>query len=31
MILQDMSEAIYRRIGFLPYCTLLHYEWPLGE
>jgi predicted GNAT family acetyltransferase len=27
----DMSEAIYRRIGFQPYCTLLHYEWSLGE
>jgi len=27
----DMSEAIYRRIGFKAYCTLLHYEWSLGE
>jgi GNAT superfamily N-acetyltransferase len=27
----DMSEAIYRRIGFQAYCTLLHYEWSLEE
>lgn len=27
----DMSEAIYRRIGFQAYCTLNHYEWSLGE
>lgn len=27
----DMSEAIYRRIGFRAYCTLLHYEWSSGE
>src|SRR5579864_513889 len=26
----DMSEALYRRIGFQAYCTLLHYEWTLG-
>jgi ribosomal protein S18 acetylase RimI-like enzyme len=27
----DMSETIYRRIGFRAYCTLQHYRWPLGE
>ncbi len=27
----DMSEAIYRRMGFQACCTLLHYEWSLGE
>lgn len=27
----DMSEAIYRRMGFQDYCTLLHYEWTLEE
>jgi GNAT superfamily N-acetyltransferase len=27
----DMSEAIYRRIGFRAYCTLQHYRWSLGE
>lgn len=27
----DMSEALYRRIGFKPYCTLLHHAWMQGE
>ncbi|HEV2583496.1 MAG TPA: GNAT family N-acetyltransferase [Ktedonobacteraceae bacterium] len=27
----DMSEALYRRIGFQTYCTLVHYEWVLGD
>jgi GNAT superfamily N-acetyltransferase len=27
----DMSETIYRRIGFQAYCSLLHYEWSSEE
>lgn len=27
----DMSEALYRRIGFQSFCTLLHHEWSFRE
>jgi GNAT superfamily N-acetyltransferase len=26
----EMSDALYRRIGFKEYCTLLHYDWSAG-
>ena len=26
----EMSNALYRRIGFKEYCTLLHYDWSAG-
>jgi GNAT superfamily N-acetyltransferase len=26
----EMSEALYRRIGFQAFCALLHHEWSLG-
>ena len=27
----EMSEALYRRMGFQAYCALQHYEWTPGE